>query len=212
MCRNQNTRPKKATLFHILNWCDAFLGESERYTWRHNSILSYITLSLKENQNPNIQIYADLEGHKVNGQTIPLEIIVTGQRPDLVIIDSSTPTKTVYLLELTVCFETAGNMEAANARKYERYTSLSEDIKEAGYICKNIPFEVGSRGHLTLSNKSKIAMMHKLCSPKTSYKHFYQNVSKTSLLCSYSIFLSRLDEWTSPQYLSPVKHLGQTIS
>ena len=79
-------------------------------------------------------------------------------------------------------------------------------------ICKNIPFEVGSRGHLTLPNKSKIAMMHELCKPKTKYKHFYQDVSKTSLLCFYSIFLSRLDEWNSPQYLSPVKHLGQKNS
>ena len=42
MCLKPNCRPSKATLFHILNHCEAFLGERERYVFRHNSILSYI--------------------------------------------------------------------------------------------------------------------------------------------------------------------------
>ena len=95
--------------------------------------------------------------------------------------------------------QTKGNM------KYERYTSLASDIEEAGYACKNIPFEVGSRGHLTMSNKSKLAIIHKLCSPSTKYSQFWKNTSKTSLLCSYSIYLSRHDTWTEIPFLSPVK-------
>ena len=75
----------------------------------------------------------------------------------------------MYLLELTVCFERVENIEAANSRKYERYSALLEDIKEMGYQCKNIPFEVGSRGHLTLENKSGLAILHKLHSPKTTF-------------------------------------------
>ena len=42
-------------------------------------------------------------------------IAVTTSRPDLVVVDSSPPVPTVYLFELTVCFERVGNMEAANA-------------------------------------------------------------------------------------------------
>ena len=86
-------------------------------------------------------------------------------------------------------------IEAAYKRKYERYTALTEDIKAAGYGCKNIPFEVGSRGHLTLETKSKLSIMHSLCKPKRRF------VSKTSLLCSY---LSREDPWTECPLISPV--------
>ena len=30
-------------------------------------------------------------------------------------------------------------MEAAHGRKVDRYASLTDDIKEAGYNCRNIP-------------------------------------------------------------------------
>ena len=166
--------PIKATLFHILNHSEAFLGERERYVFRHNSILSYITLTLKENTPDNITIYADLDGHKVNGGTLPPHITVTSSRCDLVIIDSSSTPSTVYLLELTVSVERPGNMEAAYQRKYERYTALLEDIKAAGFNCKNIPFEVGSRDHLTQENKSKLSKIHSLRKPKTKYSKFWQ--------------------------------------
>ena len=105
MCAKPSTPPHKTTLFHILNICETFLGEHERMTWRHNLVLNYITLTLKENSLEHIQVYADLGGHKVNGQTIPPHIMVTSSRPDLVLIDSSTEPHTVYLFELTVSFE-----------------------------------------------------------------------------------------------------------
>ena len=41
--------------------------------------------------------------------------------------------------------------------------SLSDDIQEAGYSCKNITFEVGSRGHLTPENKSRLLIIQKIC-------------------------------------------------
>ena len=159
---------------------------------------------MKENKPSHLEIFADLEGHNVNGGTIPQHIMVTSSRPDLVMIDSSTTPQTVYLFELSVCFEKAENMEAANQRKYERYTALTSDIKENGYECKNIPFEIGSRGHLTLTNRSKLAIMHSLCKPKINLTKLMQNTCKTSLLCSYAIYLSRNDPWTGAPLLLPV--------
>jgi hypothetical protein len=55
--------------------------------------------TLKENSQENINIFADLDGHNINGQSIPQDIIVTGSRPDLVVVDSSD--KTVYPLRST---------------------------------------------------------------------------------------------------------------
>ena len=205
MCVNQSTFPHKATLFHVLNNCAAFLGEGERMTWRHDSILNYMTHALKENKPEHIKIFADLPDHNINGSTIPPNITVTSSRPDLVIVDSSSSPQTVYLYELTVCFERTGNLEAANSRKYSRYTGLASDIEDNGYSCKNIPFEVGSRGHLTPDNRSRLSILHKLCSPSVKFSRFCQNITKTSLLCSYSIYLSRNDPWTGAEFLMPVR-------
>ena len=131
----------------------------------------------------------------------------------LVIVDSSPPVPTVYLFELTVCFERTENMQAANQRKRIRYTSLTDDIKEAGYDCKNIPFEVGSRGHLTLDNKTKLSILHKMCNPKTNYTKFWQNVSKTSLLCSYgSVSPGREFGFLNVLFLGNFQEFLQTIS
>ena len=111
MCLRLTSFPHKATLFHILNNCEAFLGEDEHMTWRHNSILNYMTHTLDENKPENIKIYADLPNFKTNGASLPPNIMVTRSRPDLVLVDSSTSPQTVYLFELTVCFERAGNIE-----------------------------------------------------------------------------------------------------
>ena len=104
MCIHRNRFPHKATLLHILNNWDAFLGEAERMTLRHSSILNFIA----ENKPNNKMICADLENFQTNGGSIPLNIVVTSSRPDLVIVDSSTTPKTVYLYDLTVYFEQPG--------------------------------------------------------------------------------------------------------
>ena len=120
----------KATLFHILNHCEYFLGENERFTWRHNSVLNYVVQTLKENTPDTIKVYADLEGHNNNGQTIPHNIVITSSRPDLVVVDSSTSSPTVYLFELTVSFEQTENIQAANRRKYDRYCQLISTMRD----------------------------------------------------------------------------------
>ena len=65
---------------------------------------------------------------------IPFNIVITAQRPDIVLIDKSSKPHTVWLFKLTVSFEM--NVEQAH----------NTDIEDAVYSCKNMPFEVGSRG------------------------------------------------------------------
>ena len=60
----------------------------------------------------------------------------------------------MYILELTCSFER--NILAANIRKNTKYTSLKSDIENAGYTCTLIPFEIGSRGHVTRGNRINI--------------------------------------------------------
>ena len=85
-------------------------------------------------------VYTDIPGHSINGGTLPPDILVTGQRPDIVILNRTE--KKIVLFELTVSFEK--NAEAANLRKTRRYNDLTHDLIAKGWEAENIPFEVGS--------------------------------------------------------------------
>ena len=62
-------------------------------------------------------MYADLNGWRVNGGTVPQEMALTEQKPDLVVIDKSeNPTK-VMLVELTVPWDATNSFQAALERK-----------------------------------------------------------------------------------------------
>jgi hypothetical protein len=75
----------------------------------------------------------------------------------------------------------------------------NKDIEDVGFICKNIPFEVGSTGHITGSNRANLATLHKIAKPKTNPKTFLQIISRIRILCSYSIYLSRNEKrWSDP--------------
>ena len=142
-----------------------------------------------------MSLYADVEGHTVGGGTILPNIVQlqASSRPDIVLVDNAS--RTVCLLELNVSFES--NFDAANKRKKERYTSLANDIENENFKCHNFPFEIGSRGHISLSNKSMLTLMHQLCQPRTKLRHFIQNISKISFIASYSIYLTRNESnWT----------------
>ena len=123
---------------HILNNCESFL--EYRYLWRHNSIVTYIVETLKADKPDSIDIYADIEGHRINGNTLPADIVLTNQKPDIVIIDRSTAVATVWLFELTTSFEQ--NIEQAHTRKKVRYSYLEADIEANGFKCVNLPFEI----------------------------------------------------------------------
>jgi hypothetical protein len=57
------------TLLHVLNHCAISLEQS-RFTWRHNSILSYLTNELVKLNRNNCAIYADIPGQTITGGTI----------------------------------------------------------------------------------------------------------------------------------------------
>ena len=148
-----------------------------------------------------MQIYADLEVTKISWRTVPPNIVITAQRPDLVTVDNSTNPPTVTLVELTIPF--TRNIMDANARKRSRYEFLAADIEAAGYKCINLPIEICSRGHITSRNRNQI--IH-LCfkSNIRKYQPILRCCSKLSLLASYTIYNMRSEpNWTSPGYLKP---------
>ena len=187
-----------ATLGHILNNCPRML---DRYEWRHNGVLAYLYKEVMDAKSPGITIHVDIEGAKVNGGTLPPEIMVTTQRPDIVIINTNTTPATVLLVELTCPF--TRNIEAANARKRLRYEFLAADIEQAGYKCSNLPFEIGSRGHVTQSNRNTLVHICHVTGIRKP-QQVMKNCSKIVLLGSYSIFNARhSNDWSGTAYLKP---------
>ena len=188
-----------ANLEHVLNWCKTSLNDG-RFKWRHDSILNYMTKEMKKGAKEEISIFTDIPGQSINGGTLPPDIVVTGQRPDIVIINRTE--KKIVLFELTVSFEK--NVEAANLRKSRRYMDLTSDLVQNGWHAENIPFEIGSRGHIDSRNKTSIFNVMKKYNINIKKKPFIEDISKISLLCSFALFQAHCQpSWQSPPYLHP---------
>ncbi len=71
----------------------------------------------------NTQIYLDPTGQDKSISMVPVDIVVTNQKPDMVIINNLG---NVTLVELTVPFET--NIIQAAERKSQRYEGLLTDL------------------------------------------------------------------------------------
>ena len=106
---------KPKSLLHILAGYKSYL-EDGRYTWRHDSALHFIESTLQCIKSSTM--YADLP-------VFLSPCIVTGDhlRPDMFI---SIGSATIYIIELTVKFETNINLNAE--RKKDKYMQLTCDL------------------------------------------------------------------------------------
>ena len=72
------------TTNHVLNGCPVGLDQG-RYTYRHNSVINYIVNSVDS----KFKAYSDLPGQLApGGGSIPPEICVTAEKPDIVIFNN----------------------------------------------------------------------------------------------------------------------------
>ena len=187
------------TLLHILNYCSISLTQ-KRFNWRHDSVLKVLTTTLLEGKPDKLDLYADIEGYKINGGTIPGDILCTLERPDMVILERKE--KKIILLELTCSFES--NIEAANLKKNRKYQDLKEDLESRSYNVILVPFEIGSRGQVTKRNRTALETIFKTNQIKVKTGKLFKEMSKVALLCSFSIFHAREQPtWLSPPLLSP---------
>ena len=187
------------TLLHILNYCSISLNQG-RFDWRHDSVLKVLTSTLLEGKPEDLLIYSDLVGFKINGGTIPGDILCTLERPDIVMLERNS--KKIILLELTCSFES--NIDAAHVRKVGKYQDLKEDLEARNYKVTLMPFEIGSRGQVTKRNRTALADIFKANQIKVKTGKLFKEMSKVAMLCSFSIFHAREQPtWSSPPYLSP---------
>ena len=173
-----------------------------RFSWWHDSVLLHITTIVKSLTTCDKEVFADLPNFRVNGTTIPADILVSagiGSKPDLVLVNRDT--KTIALLELTCSLP--GSADKANSRKLNTYTQLSIDLEEQGYLVFLVPFEVISFGHITTLCKNNIRNTLQQFNIKVKNSLFV-NLAKIALLCTMSVFHAYQEkEWVSPPLLSP---------
>ena len=180
----------RQTLNHILNCCGPSLREG-RYTYRHDNVLSYISKCLDTSK---YTCYVDIEGSQTPAEgTLPPNVLVTNLKPDIVIMDKSK--KTVSIFELTVPAE--HRIKIANDLKYQKYQHFLTDITT--HTVNLVPFEVGSHtGYISRENKVNIHSLHKFCKKNISLKKFTHNISAITVMSSFFIFNCRNQEnWES---------------
>ena len=176
------------TLLHVLNNCTVSLNQG-RYTWRHNSILKHMLTALKgfiEPTNNDLSLFSDIGGYTTTGGTLPVDVIVSKLKPDMVFYNKKD--NTVHLVELTVPFEK--NIQKAHDRKAQKYRDLVSDILDNGFTCDLTCFEIGSRGLITPENIRNIDKIFSFVNTKPS-KSFRKELSKVALLTSYTIWNAR---------------------
>ena len=106
-------------MLHVLNNCPRALN-LRRYNERHDAALEVISKFMAESLPDEYQLLADLP--QSQPYVFPPHIVTTDQRPDIVVWSNTA--QGVWVIELTVCFETG--YEEARIRKTDRYTDLME--------------------------------------------------------------------------------------
>ena len=192
----------RETLLHVLNNCRTMLDQG-RYTWRHNSVLNYLFKVLKPtNPTSPFEIFCDLSGKMTGISTIPTDILVTSQKPDIVIVNKSD--KSVFIIELTIPFDR--NIDDARKRKEKRYENLNDDICKAGFSSHLYTIEIGSRGFVSSRNMKTIKDILNIVTPEQlkskDFKNVIKDLEKIAIISSYITFHSKYEQsWTSPQLI-----------
>ena len=186
------------TLGHLLSACPKSL---DRYTFRHDSVLSHLLNTIVQRKKESTEVYADLNGWRINGGTVPQDLALTEQKPDLVVVDKAAAPTKVLLIELTVPWDSAQNFQAALERKTARYERLTEDLKAGGVDARNLPLEIGCRGVINQRNAANLEYLCNLIGIQ-GIKKLKGALGRIAVIGSYRIWLARnSQEWSSGELI-----------
>ena len=161
-----------------------------RYAWRHNCIVNYIVNSCDK----NFTVYSDLPGHTApGGGSIPPELCITVQKPDIVIIDKHK--KDIHLFELSCTVKK--RIETRHLEKTKKYAHFLSDITQ--YKCTVNAFEVSNQGFISSRSLTTLTTLHSFVKPTINLIHFIKNISTISLNASNHIYICR----NEPTFIVP---------
>ena len=131
------------SLLHVVAGCRSYLSEG-RFTWRHDSALNFLASTFQYLN--HCTFYVDLPQYLSPS-------LVTGDdlRPEMLI---STPSNTLYVLELSVGFEASLDNNAN--RKFTKYLYFLNDLTSNYRHVKFANLSIGSLGIFGQSSDSFI--------------------------------------------------------
>ena len=94
-------------------------------------MLQHIKTVVNNLATPNTEVFSDIDGHQVNGGTIPADVLGTGgkcSKPDLVIVNRTE--KKIALMELTCSHLSPA--DEVHQKKLRDYTRLSLNLPGKG--------------------------------------------------------------------------------
>ena len=176
------------TLLHVVAGCKVYL-EQGRYTWRHNSALNFLATSLKAIEGSSL--FADIPGFSSPS-------IITGDnlRPDLLL---RTKENILYVLELTIGFET--NLNCNAERKRLKYARLVSDLRPRFKSVIFVNLSISSLGIFSDSCSSFLEMCDSLSIDDQHKRYLISKLSTISIRTTYYIFCCRNKTWTNQELL-----------
>ena len=126
------------------------------------------------------EMQVDLGGKLV----VPLEIVCTNLRPDIVLWSRSK--RIVYFIELTVPWESS--VEEAYERKKLRYAELGAEAEQRGWKVRIRPVEVGCRGFVA---RSAVSLLRELGGRGQSVRKVVKELSDEAAQASQWIWIRR---------------------
>ena len=171
------------TLQHVVSACKVHLEEVLK-------IIADYLLSITN----NIELYCDITGYMS-------PCIITGEqkRPDIVVIDKQR--SWVFVLELTVGFETRIKDNAV--RKHNHYSGLCSELRNQYNRVKFVNISVGALGILGKSSRSFMDFISNdllLDNQKTNY--LIAKIGACCIRSTYYIFCRKDKEWTEANLLT----------
>ena len=131
-------------------------------------------------------LWADINSN----DCFPGYITITQLRPGITIFSNSV--RKVILIELTCSCEE--NMETWHNTKINKYLALTTIIESNGWCVELFAVEVGAREYCC---KSPLCCFKKLSSNNTLIRNTIKKLSKSSMECSFCIWLARNNkDWT----------------
>jgi hypothetical protein len=125
--------------------------------------------------------------------------IITGDtyRPDLLL---STSTGTLYIVELTVGFES--NLQKNVERKKSKYKDLIREQNEHFTSVKFVNLSISSLGVFSKECSTFIEMLNDLGFQKHHQNCCIRRMTMIAIRTTYYIFCCRNKEWMNPELLS----------
>ena len=163
------------SLLRVVAGCRSYFSKG-RFTWIHDSALNFLASTLQCLN--HCTFYVDLPQYRS-----PSLVTVDDLRPDMLI---STPSNTLYVLELSVGFKT--NLYDNADRKFTKYRYLLNDLTSKYRHVKFVNLSIGSLGIFGKYSDSFIQMCSDLTIDKAHTNYIITKLSTIIIRTTYYIF------------------------